>query len=143
MRGSREWTIRPAATPNVEAALAVIYTVPLPDTAANTAVAMPLLWLDEFTNVETTVRVWAGPHAEGVRVPRRFIGPWSEIPPQAIAALPELPALSAVTVQARAPLELVLDDAPGGPGTGAWFNRFWNQVLIEENGRQVYRIVPP
>ena len=138
--GSREWTIQPTATPNVETTLAVTFTVPLPDAAANTAVATPLLWLDEFANVETTVRVWAGPHADGIRLPRRFVGPWSEIPPQAVGALFELPALSAVTVQSRAPLELVLDDVAGGPGTGAWFNRFWNQVLIEESGRQLYRI---
>jgi hypothetical protein len=139
-RGSREWTIQPAATPNVETVLAVTFTIPLPDAAANTSVATPLLWLDEFTNVETTVRVWAGPHAKGIRLPRRFVGPWSEIPTQAIGAVSELPALSAVTVQSRAPLELVLDDVAGGPGAGAWFNRFWNQVLIEESGRQVYRI---
>jgi hypothetical protein len=101
---------------------------------------IPLVWLDQFTAMETTVRIWPGPNSGSLRVAERAHGPWSEIAPQAVRESPELPSLALVATGIDLPLELVLEDVAGGPLTGTVLTRIWNQVLVNEQGQQLYRI---
>jgi hypothetical protein len=123
-----------------ELVLVVSYSVPLPAAAPQTALTLPLVWLDQFTETETTVRVWAGPHPTGIRIPVRVNGPWSEIAPQAVRDIPDFPAMSFVASGIDVPLELLVEDVAGGPLARLAIDRIWIQALVEDTGRQGYRI---
>ncbi len=149
--GPGEWAVQLAASSGRESVLTLAYSFPLghekvsgtfsaaekvPDTFS---CPVPLIWLEPGPRCETDVRVWSAATPNGMLTPAGTEGPWTEIPPRAVADRAALPALSLHGSGTHLPLTLRLTEAVGGPGTGLVVERIWVQVAVDSEGQQVYR----
>jgi hypothetical protein len=142
--GPGEWAVQVAAPAGRESVLTLAYSFPLPAGDPQTGtprstVAVPLLWLEPCPRCETDVRIWSAATPNGVLTPAGVDGPWTEIPPRAVADRPALPTLVVHGSGTQLPLTLRLTESVAGPGTGLVVDRVWVQAMVDAEGQQAYR----
>jgi hypothetical protein len=125
------WVIVPEV--GKDRTLALEYAVP----AAGELVAVPLLWPEEATRVETKVRVWSGPG----RVPA---GPaagarWREGTTEVVAGRDRLPSLVLYGSGQDMPLDLRLTESGIPPLAAALVDRGLIEVTVPPTGGGSYR----
>ena len=101
--------------------------------------AVPLVWLEPCPRCETDVRVYSTATPNGVLTPAGADGPWTEVPPRAVADRPALPDLSLHGDGTHLPLTLRLAETAAGPGAGLVVERICVQAVVDADGQQVYR----
>jgi hypothetical protein len=137
--GPGEWSVQLPPIAGRDQVLTLAAGFPLPAGPDRPPVSVPLLWPQQVSRCETTVRVWSGVTPSGSLVPVLAEGPWTELPPQAVPDQPSLPALVLNGVGPGLPLMLRLLDAGQGPGTSLVVERIWAQALVDEDGHQAHR----
>jgi hypothetical protein len=135
-----EWQVQLEPTNGAEHELVLGYSFPRTPVSDRGGADVPLVWLDPFLKIETEVHVWAGVTPGGAAVPDLASGPWTELPPTAVAEHPSLPALSLFGSGAGLPLRLRVERNAPGPGTRPIIERVWGQVVEDDDGGQAYRV---
>jgi hypothetical protein len=137
--GAGEWAVQLAAAAGRESVLTLAYSFPLPAGADQSAVTVPLVWLEPCPRCETDVRVWSVATPTGVLIPAGADGPWTEVPARAAPDRPTLPDLALHGGGTHLPLTLRLTEAAAGPGMGLVVDRIWVQAVVNADGQQEYR----
>lgn len=134
-----EWTLQPPVSATNETIATVIYSFPLTGSAAQRTEELPLVWLDQFADVETDVLIWSGALTNGDRRPTHAVGPWTEMAPPIVADMPAIPSMALHGSGADLPLAITIDDDSRALSQ-IMVERLWVQALVDQDGRQSVRI---
>ena len=133
--GPNEWELRPP--PNTKEFRVVLgYAVRQtrsPDQAAGSNLAVPMLWPESATRVDTVLRIWGS----GVRRAERFIGPWRELPMEPAADREALPWFTLSSTGTSLPLSLEIPEA--APAPAFMMERGLMEVIFGNDGQASLR----
>jgi hypothetical protein len=96
-----EWLVRPPAE-SKDWTMTLSFALPIGKSDSN-LVPLGLAWVELATRTESTLRIWNGGYPKRIS---GYVGPWRELPPEAIPERPSFPWLTLAASGSRIPLSL-------------------------------------